>query len=178
LLEGRVVRLRDLRPTDMVIFLGWRNDPEISQYLSTPSVEPDELENWFGKGEGDTSATYMGIETATGQLIGYIGLREIDWTQRSAMLVIVIGEKNWWNQGLGEDAVNTLLDYAFSSLSLQKVSLSVLPFNTRAIRCYEKAGFRRVGFFGEYYFRQGRLWRPIHMEITADQFRVARRIKG
>ncbi len=39
----------------------------------------------------------------------------------------------------------TLINYSFSKMALQRVYLRVYASNQRAIRCYEKAGFRKEG---------------------------------
>lgn len=48
-------------------------------------------------------------------------------------------------RGFGEEAIRALLDYARESLSLKSVYLRVYEDNGRAVACYEKCGFRRIG---------------------------------
>ena len=45
------------------------------------------------------------------------------------MLGILIGEKSFWGQGCGQDAVRLLLDYAFNLFNLHSVMLGAFAFN-------------------------------------------------
>lgn len=83
------------------------------------------------------------IENLDGQIIGRISLRDID-DRRSARLGITIGA-DWVGQGYGTDALYTFLDYFFGELGFATLYLDVAAPNRRAIRCYEKCGFRRIG---------------------------------
>jgi ribosomal-protein-alanine N-acetyltransferase len=38
-----------------------------------------------------------------------------------------------------------VLDHAFSTLDVHRIELRVLAYNQRAMRCYEKCGFKREG---------------------------------
>jgi RimJ/RimL family protein N-acetyltransferase len=81
------------------------------------------------------------VEIGTAQPIGYFQFTEINYINSNAMLVIVIGEKDWQGKGLGKEIVELGLNYAFNFLSLNKISLNVLEDNAFAIRLYEKLGF-------------------------------------
>jgi RimJ/RimL family protein N-acetyltransferase len=82
------------------------------------------------------------IESEAGTPIGTCGLRGIDAEKGSAFLGILIGEKSLWDHGYGTAAIEALLEYAFVELGLREVRLSCHHENQRALRCYEKAGFR------------------------------------
>jgi len=49
------------------------------------------------------------------------------------------------DQGYGSEAAKIISDYYLTTAGYSKVHLKVLPFNDRAIRSYEKAGFKRCG---------------------------------
>jgi RimJ/RimL family protein N-acetyltransferase len=48
------------------------------------------------------------------------------------------------DQGFGTDALLTLMRYYFEELSYEKLFLDVATLNKRAIRCYEKCGFKHL----------------------------------
>lgn len=50
----------------------------------------------------------------------------------------------WRNKGYGTQSLRWLVSYAFQTLHVNKVTLSVFSQNTAALRCYEKTGFRIV----------------------------------
>jgi [ribosomal protein S5]-alanine N-acetyltransferase len=60
----------------------------------------------------------------------------------SARYAIGIHDDSEHNKGYGTEVTKLILDYAFNVLRLQRVELCVLEYNTRAIACYKKCGFK------------------------------------
>ena len=89
---------------------------------------------------------------------------------RRAQLAIMIGEKEFWGRGVGQEAVTLLLDYGFNILNLNSVELGAYAFNTRAIRCYERVGFKRVGVLRESRILGGVAHDTVVMDILASEF--------
>ena len=48
-------------------------------------------------------------------------------------------------RGLGTAMVRAFVAHLFADPTVTRIQTDPSPFNARAIRCYEKAGFRRVG---------------------------------
>jgi RimJ/RimL family protein N-acetyltransferase len=94
----------------------------------------------------------------------------VDWKNRSAVLGIVLGEKKHWGNGFGTDAVRLILGFAFRELNLHRVELDVYDYNVRAIRCYEKAGFRREGTLRDALFRDGAYHDVFRMAVLHSEF--------
>lgn len=59
------------------------------------------------------------------------------------------------NRGLGKDALNVILNFAFYELGLHKVKLSVHSNNIPAIKLYSSAGFVKEGTDREALFQDG-----------------------
>jgi RimJ/RimL family protein N-acetyltransferase len=93
----------------------------------------------------DKHSRSFGLLTATGEFIGRLGYYNIDYRRREAELGIAIGEKEYWGQGYGTDAVKTLLAHIFEDTDLERVYLYTYAENVRAQRSFEKCGFRKVG---------------------------------
>lgn len=79
------------------------------------------------------------------QPIGVIELDHIAWRSGEAELKISIQQEEFHNHGYGTKAVVTLLEHAFTKMNLRRVYLRVHANNPIAIRCYEKAGFKKEG---------------------------------
>lgn len=80
-----------------------------------------------------------------GEVIGDIELDQIAWRSGEAELRIEIFDNKWHGEGYGTDAVLTLLNHAFVTMNLSRVYLRVHATNEIALRCYEKAGFKKEG---------------------------------
>jgi RimJ/RimL family protein N-acetyltransferase len=87
------------------------------------------------------------------------------------MFGIVIGEKAHWNRGFGTEATRLALRFAFGELNLHRVELEVFAFNKRAIRAYEKAGFRLEGTRLQSHFHNGAYHDAHIMGVLSDEFR-------
>lgn len=79
---------------------------------------------------------------------GVVGLaqfsEELDPEYRHAGIDVGLGTE-WQGQGLGTDAVRTLARYLVHELGHHRLVIDPAADNRRAVRCYEKAGFRPVG---------------------------------
>ena len=173
MIYGELVRLRAITTADLPMLVGWRNDPEIKGLLGGWSF-PASLEaeqEWFAKARQDQSTQRLAIEVLEDfRYVGNIGLYDIDWKDRKAEYGILIGDKSAWGRGYGLDASNALLSYAFRELNLHRVSLKVLAQHRRAIRLYEKIGFREEGRLREDTFRGGAYQDSLLMAILASEF--------
>lgn len=56
-----------------------------------------------------------------------------------------LAESQHLGQGIGTQMVIEFVKFLFSDPAVTKIQADPAPSNTRAIRCYEKVGFRRVG---------------------------------
>ncbi len=144
------LRLRAVAREDLPAFVRWFNDPEVTQYLAGVwPLSMDDEEEWYRQvRQRPRWERPLSIETRERKgwiLIGNTTFHRIDWVNRSAELGIVIGEKAYWNRGLGTEATQAMVAIAFTILNLNRVELEVHDFNLRGQRTYEKAGFRLEG---------------------------------
>jgi RimJ/RimL family protein N-acetyltransferase len=171
MIKGEKVRLRAIEREDIPRFVQWLNDRELVRHLLRyMPLSKAEEERWFERQLEDESSRVFAIETREGVHIGNIGLDKTDWKNGHAELGLFIGEKEYWGQGYGSDAIMALLDFAFNEMNLHRVYLHVLAFNQRAIRCYEKCGFVLEGTERESIFREGRYHDQLLMGLLREEF--------
>lgn len=171
MLRGERVVLRALEREDLPRCHKWFNDEEVTRYLRRGDPRSmDEEERWFEKQDADKSNLVFGIEDENGNLIGDIGLHNIDFRNGTAELGIVIGEKDKWDRGYGSEAIRVLLRYAFEELRLYHVEASVFVENRRSIRCLEKCGFVKEGVRRGLFFRSGKHHDAILFGILRVEF--------
>ncbi len=103
-------------------------------------------------------------------LIGFVALHSIEWNNGTAMLAVGIGEPAYRGKGFGSDALRLILCYAFDELNLHRVGLDVISNNTRAIRTYEKVGFRQEGTMRDAVLRDGSRHDRILMGILRHEW--------
>ena len=115
-------------------------------------------------------AKYFAIETLDGKLVGDCGLRFIDWKSRKAEFFITIGEKQFWDKGLGSDALRIVIRLAFDKMNLNRLWLTVLVDNPRAVRCYEKCGFVREGLLRQESYVDGKYRDVLLMALLREDY--------
>jgi RimJ/RimL family protein N-acetyltransferase len=167
-LIGKNIRLRPLQKSDLSKMVLWNIDEELQNFVDC--TLPDNLfhlERWYLENVPDRHYQIFAIETRDGCLIGDMELDHICWSKRETELRIRIGEKEFWGQGLGTEAVALVLNYVFQVKSFFRVYLRVYDFNHRAINCYLKNGFRPIGVL----HRTEKDWKDIIlMEIKGTRY--------
>jgi RimJ/RimL family protein N-acetyltransferase len=165
------VGLRPLAFRDLGEVWAWTQDPEIAGLIGQKFASVGDVLEWwrnFGVANGRLAYAIM----VHGQLIGDVVLENISWRSAEAEVRICIGVRDYWNHGYGTAAMARLLQHAFFHLGLDLVYLRVLEHNLRAIRSYEKLGFRKRGRLEATGRLTGepRLWL---MELSAETFRAS-----
>jgi ribosomal-protein-alanine N-acetyltransferase len=78
----------------------------------------------------------------TGQLIGCVGLRDIDVQLRQAELGFWIGV-DWWGHGYAREAARAVLRFGFETLDLNRISAHHMTRNPASGRVLQAIGMRR-----------------------------------
>ena len=173
-LEGEHIYLSPYNVEDTPQFTKWLNDFGITDYIGksgemvTLEWEKEYLESHNNKPKEQYN--FEIIQKEKSKPIGSCGLEKIDRIHRKAVLGIFIGDKEEHNKGYGTEIVNLLLDYGFNYLNLHSIKLDVLAFNKRAIKCYEKCGFKECGRQREAYYLNGKYYDIMSMDILKKEY--------
>jgi RimJ/RimL family protein N-acetyltransferase len=131
----RLVRVRG----DVSAEVPWDlEDPFVRRYVVEMAASP--WRNAWDRRRRQVFALALGE-----RLVGEAELFDIRRGEGVAELRICLGAPGSRGRGLGRRAVLELLAYAKEHLALAEVYLRVQEDNLRAIRCYERCGFRKVG---------------------------------
>ncbi|MGE0601966.1 MAG: GNAT family N-acetyltransferase [Dehalococcoidia bacterium] len=157
-LEGELVRLRALEDSDAPVMYRWINDWETVKYLGSRYPRTLQYEReWATKGDPEFGQAQFMVETlAESKPIGWLGLHEAAPENRCASLGIAIGDHEFLDGGYGTDTMRTACRYGFDMMNLNRIELTVYDWNVRAMRVYEKVGFRREGVLRDGIFKAGR----------------------
>jgi RimJ/RimL family protein N-acetyltransferase len=174
MIDGKLIRLRALEPTDADKAFQWINDREVTQFLMARYPWSLSAEREFITESArriDFADVRFAIETRPESVhIGMCGLHRVRPEDRNAELGIMIGNKSYWDGGYGTDAMLTLLHFAFEQMNLHKVALGVFEFNHRAQAVYRKCGFIEEGRFREDLYQDGRYVDVIRMSVLRREF--------
>ncbi len=154
-------------------FTEWMNDLEVTDYIGrsgnliTLIGEKDYLENIA---KDSKNRNFDIITLNDDKLIGTVSLENINFIERSTILGIFIGDKDFRNNGYGIEAIKLVLEYGFKYLNLHSIRLDLLAVNERAHKCYLKCGFRDTGCSREEIFLNGKYYDKLHMDILENEF--------
>jgi RimJ/RimL family protein N-acetyltransferase len=160
-ITGERIRLRAISRDDLPMFVDWLNDQDVREGLSLHyPMSVDNEQKWYDAMLQEPIDEHpLTIEIRNGDAwvtVGNCGFHKIDWRNRSAEVGIFIGEKSYWNQGYGTETMRLLLSHGFDTLNLNRIFLRVFSQNARAIRAYEKVGFKYEGLFRQAEYQKGR----------------------
>ena len=110
-------------------FIGRRTEP----------VSEEKERKWVREKLAEKAMLFSMIEKSSGSFIGNIELMDPTETEAELGIAITAAKQDL---GFGTEAIRAVTDYAFVQLGLKRVFLKVYPDNARAIRVYEKCGFR------------------------------------
>jgi RimJ/RimL family protein N-acetyltransferase len=77
--------------------------------------------------------------------IGNISLQSINYINRSAEFAIIIGEKEYWGQGITTEAGNLVLYHGFDKLNLNRIWTGTSSTNIGMQKVAEKLGMKKEG---------------------------------
>lgn len=157
MLVGEVV-LRQLERRDLAALCQFKNDVEVSSLLGGYSrgYSEDGLAEWLEVHRRRNDEVLWAITDRTSDsCLGHVGLYQIDHRIRSAEFAILLGDRTRWGQGLGTSITRAVVNYGFEWLNLNRIELSVLSSNERAIHLYEKVGFIIEGTRRQAQYKQG-----------------------
>lgn len=147
---------RPMVAADLPLLHHWLHQPHVAEWWGGDDIAPsldDVKQKYLPRLAGSSSVTCY-IALLSGEPLGFIqayialgsgdgwwegetdpGVRGIDQ---------FIGDRTRLGQGLGSRMVAAFLCLLFEDPRVTKVQTDPSPSNSRAIRCYEKAGFRAV----------------------------------
>lgn len=155
--------LRPLMDTseDFALLTKWLSNPDVCEYYEGKTklyTLADVKEKFVVKAmDDDSQYVQVGIIQAEGKPIGFLQFYpttikeyEIDnyigETKYSSPygMDIVIGDTRYWNKGFGTEIMKKTMQFLFQQEGADIILIDPQIWNKRAIRCYEKCGFKPI----------------------------------
>ena len=148
-IEGKRIYLREVRILDVSEdYCQWMNDPDVIRYTEsrfTPQ-STEKIQAYVRRESENPDSVFMAIiEKEHDRHIGNIKIHRIDRYHLHAEVSIVIGKKECWGKGYGTEAIRLVVDFAFNTLNLRRLTAGVYANNIGSVRAFKKAGFCEEG---------------------------------
>lgn len=145
--------LRKLKLADAPRMLEWQHDEVVMQYLQFDGTHMTlaDAQKFIESAQDCSRNLHLAVTSDDDKYYGTISLKNIDKARGDAEYAIALHPDSW---GGGTFVSLKLLHMAFVDLGLKRVYLNVLEDNRRAVRLYEKLGFRymyadKINFKGQ-----------------------------
>ena len=167
-----VLRLATHR--DSARLLAWRNLPQVAQWMySDHLIAAEEHARWSQSALTDPRCRYWIIEL-DGTPVGLANLGDISETNRKASWAYYLAEPATRGKGVGAYVEVFVLDHAFQTLGLNKLSCEVLIENDAVWKMHESFGFVREALYRAHVWKGGDPRDVVGLAILADQWAAAR----
>ena len=166
ILEGDRLRLRPLLRSDRAVLRAILAQPEVARWWD--EADPDlAVDEWLE----DEGSVGFAIELGD-RVIGSIQyVEEHTPSYRHAGIDLFL-DRDHHGQGLGPEAIRTLARYLIGARGHHRLTIDPAAANERAVKAYERVGFRRVGVMRNYERGPDGTWHDgLLMDLLAGELR-------
>lgn len=166
-LDGAQVHLRLTRSDDVEPLHTILTQPDVAKWWGT--FDRQRVQSEIIESDDDTIIYVIQV---AGNVVGLIQYyEEIDPDYRHAGIDIFL-DPAYHGRGLGGDAIRTLARYLFEARGHHRLIIDPAAANTRAIRSYERVGFRPVGVMRRYERGSDGIWHDgLLMDLLREELR-------
>lgn len=152
LFQNGNLKVRKLEEKDNYLLAKWLSDPSILEFYEGRDnpFDLDKVNKVFYTSEDDEVICIVEFE---GNEIGYIQFYKLDNETKKEYGYLdeniygtdqFLGEVEYWNKGIGTLLVTSMVKFLIEDKKADRVVMDPQTKNARAIKCYEKCGFKKV----------------------------------
>lgn len=134
------------------LFKIW-SDPEVTKFMNITNFTHEEQANDMIKlfdelAEERKAIRFTIIEKESNEIIGSCGFNVFDEANASAEIGYDLAKAHW-GKGYAPESISALIDYAFTTLNINRIEAKIEPGNVNSIKVVEKLNFTFEGTFQE-----------------------------
>jgi RimJ/RimL family protein N-acetyltransferase len=169
MLNGKLVSLRGVDKEDAELIREWLTEPDLLHLMGARPIplgglDIDKLPELFRLREGRVLA----ILSKDKNLVGLVAVGNFHEFNRTASIMILIGDRAEWNRGYGTDALLAVTKFVFDDLNLNCVEALVPEYNLRALKVFQKVGYQVEGTLRHRFFGRGRYWNMVAISAVRE----------
>jgi ribosomal-protein-alanine N-acetyltransferase len=173
-LKGERLHLRALMEGDLnPAYLQWLNDEEVCRnnaHAIFPNTE-QKMKDYFNSLHQQSSAIVLAmVHTASQKHIGNVSLQNINWVSRNAEFAILLGDKEFWGGGYGQEAAKLIVDYGFNRLNLHRIYCGTLENNEGMKKLAALLKMKQEGLRREAIFKNGAYQNIVEYGVLKNEY--------
>jgi [ribosomal protein S5]-alanine N-acetyltransferase len=139
-------------------YVHWMDDHRVTRFLESrfQTYDQEKIVSYIKLMQLSQNDHLFGIFIKkTNEHIGNIKLGDIDNNHKYAEVGLLIGNEQYWGQGIGTSAIGLVVDYAFNSLGLNKLYAGMYSTNGGSHKAFINNGFTEIGRYSKHYLDNG-----------------------
>lgn len=167
------ITLRSIEDKDLATVQAWNFDENIAKHFSPRlPISRNEQVKWFeGQINSSTKKKLIIEHNATGEIIGMVGIMNIDHVNKNCEVGLTIGNHKFSRTGLAGSALALTIDFLFFQMNLHMVYLNVLEKNNAAVSFFEKFGFVKKGVLQDILFKDNEYQSYLWMNLLKSNYK-------
>ena len=175
LLKEDSITIRELTLEDKNIMHKWMNDERVLEWYEgrdKPFTEEMILEEFYESWEDEIVRVIIAVDNKP---IGYGQVYRVynevykayEYEDKNEVVFGMdqfIGEPDYWGKGIGTKYIKMIFNYLMNEKNADAIITDPRVVNERAIRSYEKAGFKKLHIVKEHELHEGKHWDAWVME--------------
>ncbi|WP_411334499.1 GNAT family N-acetyltransferase [Metabacillus indicus] len=152
LFHNENLKVRKLEDGDNVLLAKWLSDPSVLEFYEGRDnpFDLNKVKEIFYATDDEEVKCIVEYE---GKVIGYIQYYQLDDKTKKEYGYLnenvygtdqFIGEIDYWNKGIGTLLVTSMIRFLLEQQKADRIVMDPQTRNNRAIKCYEKCGFKKV----------------------------------
>ena len=170
-IKGKNITLRALELEDLSLLQKWANDPEIQYMLGSwhfPTNMNDQ-QKWFSNLSCNSNNQRFMIINEANLPIGMANLVNINFKDGNAEHGLLL-DKQYQGKGYGSDVVQTIMNYAFNELRLNRLETTIISINEPSLNLFKKCGWIQEGTLRNWYYRKGQFINKQILGVLKEDF--------
>ena len=178
----RRLLIREYAIEDANSVYGYVKDPVYWQHQRSEAPSEDQVKSlieWVVREQGASPRLLYFLAAArrdSGEVVGEAVLKITSPDNKQGELGFGVVPK-FWKQGYGTEIGHAILEAAFGSLKLHRVSGLCSPDNKASIRVMQKLGMAREGLLRDIHFGRGKWWSSVMYGILEDEYAKIRSVR-
>ena len=163
--------------SDLPVLLDWAEDEKtLIQWCGPVFDYPltiEQLQDYFSESTKPNPQRFIFKAVLADKVCGMSELGAVNIKNETGSLCRIFVDKSYRGKGIAELMIREVLEFGFEKLNLIRIELNVYSYNTPAIKCYEKLGFKYEGLRRKSTKYLNEYWDSCYYALLKDERKIS-----